>query len=120
MRTKPPASIFGRRLREARLRRDIPQDKLGVMVGLDEGTASARISRYETGTHAPPFDMAVRLAEVLDVPPPYFYCEDDDLAMVILAWGQLSQCKRSRVQALIEQEQSLSQADNINKVDSDE
>lgn len=104
MRTKPPASIFGRRLREARLRRDIPQDKLGVMVGLDEGTASARISRYETGTHAPPFDMAVRLAAVLGVPAPYFYCDDDGLAEVVLAWAQLPPSGKARVQTYLELE----------------
>ena len=46
---KEPATAFGRRLRAARLRADIPQDKLGVKIGLDEGTASVRVSRYETG-----------------------------------------------------------------------
>ena len=104
MRTKPPASIFGRRLREARLRQDIPQDKLGVMVGLDEGTASARISRYETGTHAPPFDMTVRLAEVLGVPPPFFYCDDDELALLILSWWKLSSSGKQHLLAAINAE----------------
>ena len=71
MRLKIPASCFGRRLREARLRADIPQDKLGVAIGLDEGTASARISRYETGTHAPPYDVAQEIAKVVRVPVAY-------------------------------------------------
>ncbi|QOZ83024.1 MULTISPECIES: helix-turn-helix domain-containing protein [Chromobacterium] len=104
MRTKPPASIFGRRLREVRLKRDIPQDKLGVMVGLDEGTASARISRYETGTHAPPFDMAVRLAAILEVPVPYFYCDDESLSEVMLAWSKLSAEGKARMQIYLERE----------------
>ena len=72
MRLKIPASCVGRRLREARLRADIPQDKLGVAIGLDEGTASARISRYETGTHAPPYDVAQEIAKVVRVPVAYF------------------------------------------------
>jgi transcriptional regulator with XRE-family HTH domain len=41
------SNVFGRRLREARESLGIAQDKLGVMIGLDEGCASARMSRYE-------------------------------------------------------------------------
>jgi transcriptional regulator with XRE-family HTH domain len=48
-----PSTLFGRRLREARIRVGIPQDKLGVLIGMDEGCSSARISRYETGVHEP-------------------------------------------------------------------
>ncbi|WP_313872885.1 helix-turn-helix transcriptional regulator [Rugamonas sp. DEMB1] len=76
-------------MREARLRAQIPQDKLGVAVGLDESTASARISRYETGVHEPPFDTAVMIARVLDVPAAYFYCESAELASWVLAWHKL-------------------------------
>ena len=72
-----PNTLFGRRLREARLRAGIPQDKLGVMIGMDEGSSSARISRYETGTHEPPFATAEKLATALSVPALYFYCNDD-------------------------------------------
>ena len=43
--------VLGHRLRQARKWMGIPQDKLGVAIGLDESTASARISRYETGVH---------------------------------------------------------------------
>jgi transcriptional regulator with XRE-family HTH domain len=102
-RSTPPASLFGQRLRAARLRTGIPQDRLGVLVGLDEGTASARISRYETGIHAPPYDIATKLAKVLDVPTAYFYC-DDELAPVILAWGKLSKRAKKRVADLIDSE----------------
>lgn len=75
-----PNTLFGRRLREARNRAGIPQDKLGVMIGMDEGSSSARISRYETGTHEPPFATAEKLAAMLGVPAAYFYCDDDRLA----------------------------------------
>lgn len=78
------------RLRQARLEANIPQDKLGVAIGLDETTASARISRYETGVHAAPYDLAVKIAHVLRVPATYFFCDDDDLARLILLWAKLS------------------------------
>lgn len=102
MRTKQPASLFGRRLREARERIGLPQDKLGVKIGLDEGSASARISRYETGAHEPPFETAELLAKVLKVPAAFFYCSDDDLALLILWWDGLSKLEKKRARALIE------------------
>lgn len=67
----------------------IPQDKLGVMVGLDETVASARISRYESGLHEPAIKTARQLADTLSVPLGYLYCDDDRLAEIILAVSQL-------------------------------
>lgn len=78
-----PRTLFGMRLRDARLRTGLPQDRLGVLIGLDEETASARISRYETGVHTPPFELVERMAEVLGLPAAYFYCRDDKLAELI-------------------------------------
>lgn len=82
--------VFGRRLREARLRLGIAQDKLGVMIGLDESCSSARISRYESGVHEPAFLTAQQLAAVLNVPVAYFYCDDDDLAKLIVDYSMLT------------------------------
>lgn len=101
MKKKQSSTLFGRRLREARLRFGIPQDKLGVRIGLDEHTASARISRYETGENEPPFGTAVNLAEVLRLPAAYFYCEDDEIAELVLAWPHLSKAVRKQIKALI-------------------
>lgn len=81
---------FGARLRQAREWKGLPQDKLGVLIGLDEGCSSARISRYETGVHQPPFETARNLARVLNVPVAYFYCEDDWLAEAILHLDHLN------------------------------
>lgn len=67
----------------------LPQDKLGVMIGLDEGVASARISRYEAGVHEPPIKTARAIAETLGVPLGYLYCDDDRLAEIILAVSEL-------------------------------
>ena len=77
-----PSSLFGKRLREARLAAGIAQDKLGVMIGLDEGSSSARMSRYENGVHSPSFNTVEKIAEVLNLPASYFYCADDALAEI--------------------------------------
>jgi len=82
-----PKSLFGLRLREARLRAGIAQDKLGVMIGLDEGCSSARISRYENGVHEPPFAIAEQIAKVLGISASYFYCSDEHLAEIILEYS---------------------------------
>ncbi len=95
-----PQTLFGRRLREARTRMGVPQDKLGAMIGIDEGSASARISRYETGTHEPSFTIAERLAEVLKVPAAYFYCADDRLAAIVERYGQMKPMERERLLTL--------------------
>jgi transcriptional regulator with XRE-family HTH domain len=57
---------------------------LGVAIGLDETTGSARISRYETGVHEPPIATAKLLAAELGVPLAFLYCDDDDLAAALL------------------------------------
>jgi len=80
-----PSSIFGIRLREARIRAGISQERLGVMVGLDEGCSSARMSRYESGQHLPQYNVALNIAEALSVPVSYLYCDNDNLADLLLA-----------------------------------
>ena len=92
-----PSTLFGHRLRAARERAFLPQDRLGVLIGLDEGCSSARISRYETGTHEPPFSIAVSLARVLKVPVAYLYCVEDDIADLILNLGHLTRGKRAKI-----------------------
>lgn len=96
-----PRTLFGRRLREARLRAGIPQDKLGVLIGIDELVSSARISRYENGTHEPPFAIAEKLASALDVPTPFFYSRDDELAHVIRGFAALPPVKREALLTLL-------------------
>lgn len=96
--TKLPVSVLGKRLREAREALDIPQDKLGVLIGLDESCSSARISRYESGVHQPPIKTIERLAKELKVPVPYLFCEDDAMAKAVLMLSKLS--KRKLAEAL--------------------
>lgn len=97
--SKSPPTVFSRRLKEARLAAGIPQDRLGVMIGLDEGCSSARISRYENGIHAPSFGTVKRLGEILNLPTAYFYCEDDGLAELVKAYFRGSAADRKQILA---------------------
>lgn len=82
------------RLREARLRAGLSQKKLGVIAGIDEFAASARINQYERGKHAPDFATAERLAKALGVPVPYLYARERQLANWILAFLRLTPKRR--------------------------
>lgn len=95
-----PTTLFGRRLRDARNRVGIPQDKLGVVIGMDESSSSARISRYETGIHEPPFATAINLAAALKVPVAYFYCDDDRLADLLVRYASLKKSQKEQLLAL--------------------
>lgn len=72
------------------------QEKVGVQIGIDESSSRARISRYELGTHEPPVKTARLIAEVLGVPLAYLYCEDDEVAELLLALRMLSPLARHR------------------------
>ncbi|WP_108944598.1 helix-turn-helix domain-containing protein [Shewanella halifaxensis] len=74
------------RLKIARKTAGLSQEKLGIMAGLDESTASPRMNQYEKGVHAPDFRMVKTLSKILKVPTAYFYCEEDELAKIILTF----------------------------------
>jgi transcriptional regulator with XRE-family HTH domain len=94
-------SIVAQRLREARLQVGISQKQLGIQAGIDDFSASARINQYERGKHMPDLQTLTRLATVLRVPVPYFYCEDADLAAVIVRFSTLPKAQRKRLLGLI-------------------
>lgn len=77
----------------------LPQEKLGVLIGLDESCSSARISRYEGGVHKAPVETAIKLADALGVPLPYLYCPDDEMSEVILAFAKLDTQARGELKA---------------------
>lgn len=55
---------------------------------MDPGSASGRMNHYEKGRHSPDIDTLQRLADELNVPLNFFFCEDDisaELACVIAA-----------------------------------
>jgi transcriptional regulator with XRE-family HTH domain len=82
-------SALAKRLKEARLRAGLSQERLGVLAGIDEMTASARMNQYERGKHAPDWLTVQRLATVLQVPVAYFYADDDAAAELLLAFYAL-------------------------------
>ena len=61
------SNIFSVRLRAARKEKNLSQERLGILAGIDESSASARMNQYETGKHVPDFLMATKIAEVLEV-----------------------------------------------------
>lgn len=91
----------GQRLREARERANIAQETLGVLAGLEESSSSARMSRYETGVHAPPLHFIESISKVLGISAAYFYCSDDRLAEIILAYSSLPEEGRESLREVV-------------------
>lgn len=86
-------SPLARRLREARKTLGVSQKTLGILAGIDEFVASARINQYERGKHEPDHSTASRLAAVLKVPVSFLYEPDDALAELIQLGGAMSRTK---------------------------
>lgn len=59
--------------------------------------ASVRINRYERGVHAPDLHTAKALANSLGVPLAYLYAEDDRLAALIRAFGEMTEAERDQL-----------------------
>ena len=89
-------SVVARRLKEARMQAGLSQGQLGVEAGMDKFSASARISQYEHGKHMPDLQTLTRLAGVLRMPVPYFYCEDPELAELIAKFSAFSKTQRRK------------------------
>ncbi|WP_430457913.1 helix-turn-helix domain-containing protein [Rheinheimera sp.] len=94
-------SCFPQRLKAARKKKAISQTELGRRMGLESTSASARMNQYESGRHQPDFNMAKKIAEQLDVPVAYLYCDSDDMADLILKFSKLSQDQRAAVLAFV-------------------
>ena len=95
MATKLPIS---KRIKELRTEADLSQKKLGILAGIDEFSASARVNQYEKEKHVPDYSTIQRFSKVLKVPACYFYAEDDDIAYMIRTFGDLS--PRARAKAI--------------------
>jgi transcriptional regulator with XRE-family HTH domain len=89
-------SIVAERLKEARLHAGMSQKQLGIKAGIDPFTASARINQYERGKHMPDLQTLTRLAAVMHMPVPYFYCQDAELAAVIVKFSALAKAQKKR------------------------
>ncbi len=72
--------MLSHRLKQARLRVGLSQEKLGKLAGIDPMSASARMNQYERGKHSPDYQLMCRVAEILNTPVSWFYTEDEELA----------------------------------------
>ncbi|MCL2524025.1 MAG: helix-turn-helix domain-containing protein [Betaproteobacteria bacterium] len=94
-------SIFSKRLKEARREAGLSQERLGVLAGIDEMSASARMNQYERGKHEPDFSMVERIARALKLPASFFYAEDDDEARLLRWFCRLDKDERAEVMRMV-------------------
>ncbi|CAN7183487.1 helix-turn-helix transcriptional regulator [Pseudoxanthomonas sp. LjRoot168] len=90
------------RLRQARQLRGLSQREVGVRMGLDKDTASARISRYESESMAISLDSLFELAHALDVPPAYLLATTPAMADAILALGRQSETQQGSLASVLD------------------
>ncbi len=89
-------SVVGRRMLQLRDLMGWSQEKVGVLIGIDESSSRARISRYELGVHEPAVPTARLIASALGVPLTYLYCEDDGVAALLMTLHNLDARERGR------------------------
>lgn len=59
------------------------------------------MNHYETGRHLPDYDVAKKLADELDVPVAYFFCDSDEMADLLMSFHKLTAEQRKKVQEFI-------------------
>lgn len=90
-------------MKAARVLAGLTQGALGIAAGIDEGGAAVRINRYEKAVHTPDLSTATNIANALNVPCAYFYCESDELAEMLLAFHRASKVARKTALDLLSQ-----------------
>jgi transcriptional regulator with XRE-family HTH domain len=86
--------VLAHRLKQARLRAGLSQEKLGKLSGIDPMSASARMNQYERGKHSPDYQLMCRVAEILQMPVSWFYTEDEEHARLQEIYHHLSPAVR--------------------------
>jgi len=99
MSSQEAASLYGRRLRQARLSYKFSQAALGVAAGLDFSVAGVTISRYENARHQSKPGLQKRLARVLALPLTFFFTEDDEEASMIAAQSRSDEPAKRKAEA---------------------
>jgi len=100
------------RLKDARKKASLSQKALGVRIGMDESSASARMNQYEKGRHTPDVKTLKLIADELGVPLSYFFCEDEVSAELVVNLNKLSQSDKQKVLELTAQLLEKSEEDN--------
>ncbi|TQQ01180.1 helix-turn-helix transcriptional regulator [Vibrio cholerae] len=85
------------RLKEARKKAKLSQKALGVRIGMDESSASPRMNQYEKGKHTPDVQTLKLIADELDVPLSYFFCEDEQSAELATIINKLSDKQKEKL-----------------------
>jgi transcriptional regulator with XRE-family HTH domain len=96
-------SVLAKRLKEARLRAGLSQERLGIEAGLDPMSASTRMNRYELGKRIPDPLVVEQLAAILKVPVAYLHSVDDDEAELLLKFHRMSKKQRAKIIATIDE-----------------
>lgn len=93
----PAISPLPERLRAARTQKGLTQQQLGIRLGMDANSASARMSQYETGKHMPDYDTMKRMADELGVPVAFFFCESDVDAEILKRLRLLTEDQKKKL-----------------------
>lgn len=86
-----------KRIKEARLAKDISQRGLGFLIGFEQTVASSRMNQYEQGKRVPDFKTLEKIAEQLGVPVAYFFCTSDNMAEMVKAFGNMSEAEQAQL-----------------------
>lgn len=89
------------RLKQARKKAKLSQKSLGERIGMDAGTASARMNQYEKGRHTPDVQTLKLIANELGVPLNYFFCEDESSAELACLISQMTESDRKELIATL-------------------
>jgi len=83
------------RLKQARTAKGISQKQLGIQLGMEIGTASARMNQYEKGKHTPDYKTLKAMADELGVPVAYFFCESESTAELLCLLEKMSEDEKA-------------------------
>lgn len=111
-------AMVPKRLKEAREAAGLSQEKLSELLGIEGVNTRSRLSNYEVGRFAPPFDFILRVAKVLDYPENYFYTVDDDFAKAVLEFhrNRLSPAENPYYNVVIEAKKQAEQLDEARRL----
>ncbi len=93
-------SVFGMRLKAARLEAKLSQEQLGLLAGLEVESASARMNRYERGTRVPTVELVERIGSVVNLPVSYFYAIEDEEAILVAAFHRMPKKEKQTLLAM--------------------
>ena len=96
------SSVFAARLKQARIAAGISQRALGMALGYPPDSASPRMNQYEQGKREPGLATARQIAVQLGIPLAYLYCEEPDLADLILRFAKMNASERASILRSVE------------------